>query len=229
MTELLKRGGIEFLAVFLGIALSLWVDQYQKSKEAESLNNQILSRLYDNLEADSVDAVWNSNAHRAAMNGSRKVMQWCDDNQPVMDSIDIFISSMAIRTIFVNNKEEYNALKSSGRMELIKNEELIKSLHDYYTVVNFIKESDKAILNKVNNHFIPFISKYADFYGTDSTKVVYDMYGVFNIIKNPNNSKLKFFASNKHFMSKRMHERYKNIVDDVTVIREMIRNEFNNK
>ena len=33
MTELLKRGGIEFLAVFLGIALSLWVDQYQKSKD----------------------------------------------------------------------------------------------------------------------------------------------------------------------------------------------------
>ena len=32
MTELLRRGGIEFLAVFLGIALSLWVDQYQKSK-----------------------------------------------------------------------------------------------------------------------------------------------------------------------------------------------------
>ncbi len=73
MTELIKRGGIEFLAVFLGIALSLWVDQYKKSKEDESLNNQILSRLYDNLKADSVDAAWNSNAHRAAMIGSKKV------------------------------------------------------------------------------------------------------------------------------------------------------------
>ena len=150
MTELLKRGGIEFLAVFLGIALSLWVDEYQKSEEARSFNNQILSRLYSNLEADSIDAVWNSNAHRVAMIGSEKVIQWCDDNQPEMDSIDIFISSMAIRTIFVNNKEEYNTLKSSGRMDLIKNEELIKSLHDYYTIVDFIKESDKAILNKVN-------------------------------------------------------------------------------
>ena len=37
MNELLKRGGIEFLAVFLGIALSLWVDQYQKSKEAKKM------------------------------------------------------------------------------------------------------------------------------------------------------------------------------------------------
>ena len=228
MTEILKRGGIEFLAVFLGIALSLWVDEYQKSEEARSFNNQILSRLFSNLEADSIDAVWNSNAHRVAMIGSEKVIQWCDDNQPEMDSIDIFISSMAIRTIFVNNKEEYNALKSSGRMDLIKNEELIKSLHDYYTIVDFIKESDKAISYKVNNQFIPFISNYADFYGKDSTKIVYDIYRVFNIIKKPNNSKLKFFASAKHSMSERMYERYEDIVKDVTFIREMIRKELKN-
>ena len=227
MNELLKRGGIEFLAVFLGIALSLWVDQYQKSK-AESLNNQILSRLYPNLKADSVDEVWNSNAHRAAMIGSKKVIQWCDDNQPTMDSIDIFISSMAIRTIFVNNKEEYNALKSSGRMELIKNEELIRSLHDYYTIVDFIRQSDRAIQNKVNNHFVPFISNYADFYGKDSTKIVYDVYPVFNIIKNPNKFKLKFFASTKYSTSKRMYKRYEGIVKDVTAIRKMIRKELKN-
>ncbi len=135
---------------------------------------------------------------------------------------------MAIRTIFVNNKEEYNALKSSGRMELIKNEELIRSIHDYYTIVDFVKESDKAILNKVNNHFVPFISNYVDFYGIDSTKIVYDIYPAFNMIKNPNKFKLKFFASTKHSTSKRMFRRYEDIVKDVTVIRKMIREELKN-
>ena len=33
MKNILARGGIEFLAVFLGIALSLWVDDYQEEKE----------------------------------------------------------------------------------------------------------------------------------------------------------------------------------------------------
>ena len=42
MKNILARGGIEFIAVFLGIALSLWVDEFQKSKEAKGLNNQIL-------------------------------------------------------------------------------------------------------------------------------------------------------------------------------------------
>ena len=42
MKNILARGGVEFVAVFLDIALSLWVDEYQKSKEARELNNQIL-------------------------------------------------------------------------------------------------------------------------------------------------------------------------------------------
>ena len=41
MKNILARGGIEFIAVFLGIALSLWVDEFQKSKEAKELNNQM--------------------------------------------------------------------------------------------------------------------------------------------------------------------------------------------
>ena len=48
------------------------------------------------------------------------------------------------------------------------------------------------------------------------------------IIKKPNKSKLKFFASAKHSMSERMYERYEDIVKDVTFIREMIRKELKN-
>ena len=57
MKNILARGGVEFVAVFLGIALSLWVDEYQKSREAKILNNQILERLYYNLESDSIDGI----------------------------------------------------------------------------------------------------------------------------------------------------------------------------
>ena len=63
MKNILARGGVEFLAVFLGIALSLWVDEYQKTKESKKLSNQILNRLYKNLEADSTDGLWNQKAH----------------------------------------------------------------------------------------------------------------------------------------------------------------------
>ena len=71
MKNILTKGGVEFVAVFLGIGLSLWVDEYQKSKKARQLNNQILRRLHDNLEADSTDAVWNHEAH-TLQKGKRK-------------------------------------------------------------------------------------------------------------------------------------------------------------
>ena len=48
--------------------------------------------------------------------GSEKVMQWCDNGQKEQDSLDIFISSLAISTIFVNNVEEYNEFEISHRL-----------------------------------------------------------------------------------------------------------------
>ena len=131
MKNILARGGIEFLAVFLGISLSLWVDEYQKSKEAKKLNDQILSRLYDNLEADSIDAEWNHKAHELAYESGNLIFKWCENGQPQNDSINLYLSRLAIATIFVNNEEEYNALKSSGRMELLENEDIVSTLHDY--------------------------------------------------------------------------------------------------
>ena len=126
MKNILARGGVEFLAVFLGIALSLWVDKYRENKNAEELNFQILSRIYDNLEIDSLDAIWNYKAHKIKPAAAKRVISWCKEGQPQSDSINLFISRLAIATIFTNNDEEYNALKASGNMGLIKNDQLIK-------------------------------------------------------------------------------------------------------
>ena len=48
MKNILARGGIEFLAVFLGIALSLWVDDYRQEKE---LKNRIIDD-YKNIYSE---------------------------------------------------------------------------------------------------------------------------------------------------------------------------------
>ena len=40
----------------------------------------------------------------------------------------------------------------------------------------YIKASDDNIRNDVNNHFVPFMSNYADFYGKDESKTLYESY-----------------------------------------------------
>ena len=62
------------------------------------------------------------------------------------NSLDIFISSINNHSFFETMNEEYNALKSSGRMELIDNEDLyFKKVRDYYTLVDFVKTIDVRI------------------------------------------------------------------------------------
>ena len=54
MKSILARGGVEFLAVFLGIGLSLWIDDYQDEvnikKEIKSSLNALTIELTDNIE-----------------------------------------------------------------------------------------------------------------------------------------------------------------------------------
>ena len=77
--NVLARGGIEFIAVFLGIALSLWVDEYRENNEIQKLNDSILNRLYDNLESDSTNFTWVINAHKASLKSCNSINK-CEIN-----------------------------------------------------------------------------------------------------------------------------------------------------
>ena len=46
MNKVFKRGSIEFLAVFLGIALSLWVDDYREERELNNRLNDDFKKIY---------------------------------------------------------------------------------------------------------------------------------------------------------------------------------------
>ena len=52
MKNILARGGIEFLAVFLGIALSFYMEEWQTEKDNEQKKDQYLSDLVNTLEVD---------------------------------------------------------------------------------------------------------------------------------------------------------------------------------
>ena len=227
MKNILARGGVEFVAVFLGIALSLWVDEYQKSKEARELNNQILKRLHDNLEADSIDGIWNYKAHEKVVVGGKKVFEWCEDGQKHSDSIEFFISCLAIVTTFINNSEEYSALKSSGRMELINDDSLVKSLHNYYTKVSNIKYVENNAWQQVSNQFHPFMSNYSSFYDVEKDKNIYaNEFGVFKLSSNPPKDKLSYYATRLKWESEYIALIYRELVMDVAVIRKLIRKEL---
>ncbi|MGY8751671.1 MAG: hypothetical protein ACKVKJ_06505, partial [Fidelibacterota bacterium] len=52
MKNILTRGGIEFLAVLLGISGSLWIDNYSKEKEIHIALNQDISNIRLDIQQD---------------------------------------------------------------------------------------------------------------------------------------------------------------------------------
>ena len=63
MKTILARGGIEFLAVFLGIALSLWVDDFREERELKERLNDDLIKIYSEVLANitNIESIIGSN------------------------------------------------------------------------------------------------------------------------------------------------------------------------
>ena len=64
MKNILARGGVEFVAVFLGIALSLWVDDYREEKE-------LSDRITDDYENIYYEVKSNIRIIEEIINGTR--------------------------------------------------------------------------------------------------------------------------------------------------------------
>tara|TARA_B100000941_G_scaffold10021_1_gene6245 strand:- start:1167 stop:1871 length:705 start_codon:yes stop_codon:yes gene_type:complete len=232
MKNTIARGGIEFLAVLLGLSGSLSIDSIVKEKDQKEQNTKILKRLYDNLVADSSDGSWNMKAYERGIQGSANVIKWCDSN-PTFESIsndfEKDLSAMMIATIFVHNEEEYMALKNSGRTDLISNEDLIIELHRYYTEIGFIKTLDHYQNNFVQNQILPYIADYANEVLYDKDKPnnkVYMNYPKVSLYRMPDINKIRFFASNMLTWQKYAKRQYESQVKKVTAIRELLRKEL---
>ena len=223
--NIVTRGGIEFLAVLLGLSGSLWIDGIIKENEARKQNSEILTRLYDNLRADSLDGEWNRKAYERGIKGCKNILKWCDLNpnfSMIDDSVEKDISTMLIATFFGNNEEEYNSLKNSGKMHLINNKSLIRDLHRYYNLLNWTDYVDADTWRLSEEEVSPFLSNYADelyFNRNDTTKKneVYSIYPKVNLVKLPEIEKLRFYASKKLWHHEHQARYYARIVGMVSI------------
>ena len=55
MKNLLTRGGIEFLAVFIGIVLSLWVDDWREERELKHRLKEDYKKIHLEVKTDIVN------------------------------------------------------------------------------------------------------------------------------------------------------------------------------
>jgi len=156
MKKLLFKYILEFIVIVFGITISFYLEKQNAILYKEDLKNESLKKLRENINQDIEDNLYNLDQHERAYQASEILINkgqelYREDN----DSLGyLLVAAGQISTIFVDNSEEYNALKNSGLIELIDNDLLVSSLQKKYSRHIFLKEFERLILNqssKMNN------------------------------------------------------------------------------
>ena len=132
MKTILTRGGIEFLAVFLGIALSLWVDDYREERELKERLNDDLIKIYNEVQANTVNIEKIIDLNEKNLSHEEKLLKILN-KEIVYDFGEVvgLISDIRWPTYF-GETTAYRSSVSSGRFNTSKNDSLIRQLSRLY-------------------------------------------------------------------------------------------------
>jgi len=161
MKNILARGGIEFLAVFLGIALSFYVEEMQTEKDNERKKDQYLSDLTNTLEMD----IQQINKLLETLINSEKliteIQSDIDENHKALSDIEILNKLLDVEVGFSFFPQDgiFNQLISTGSFELIENVELKNILLEMY---NHQKQRNYATSTEIDHFNIRFRNEILD-------------------------------------------------------------------
>mgnify|MGYP000113723331 CR=1 FL=1 len=151
MKKLLAKGGIEFLAVFLGIALSLWVDDYRQEKE---LNNRIIDD-YNNIYSEVlsniiiIDDVIEKN--KGMIDAEERLLKVLNGEVVYNQDNVIQLLGGIYSSTFFGETSAHKTSVASGRFNSSKNDTLtnqISKLYEHY----FVRLDNNGLwMDNVNN------------------------------------------------------------------------------
>ena len=141
MKKTIVKYFFEFIVIVVGVSISFYAENYNDSLNKIQLKNQSLNRILENLKVDNTDNRWNYKAHSESLISS----EWILTNRNNLsaysrDTIGFHLSrAINIITYFVDNQEEYKTIQSSGYIEYIENESLVKGLQYKYVIHELMK------------------------------------------------------------------------------------------
>lgn len=161
MKNILARGGIEFLAVLLGITLSLWVDENSKNKDIHLALQKDLINIRADLnkdlnEIERIDSLKTKGLEQLEIyldiiNNKRQIED--------ADSILLFNNYGNISYTFFPMGSSYLVSLNSGRINYIEDLELIIALSKYYqNSYERIKTNNFMFDEFLNKNFFRFRS-----------------------------------------------------------------------
>ncbi|MGY8984807.1 MAG: DUF6090 family protein, partial [Sphingomonadales bacterium] len=127
MKNILTRGGIEFLAVMIGVSLSLWVDENSKNKEIHFALQKDLINIRADLNED-INEIERIDSLKSKGLDQLEIYLEIINNKLVVEEVDstlLFKDYDDISYTFFPMGSSYLVSLNSGRINYIEDLELI--------------------------------------------------------------------------------------------------------
>ena len=177
MKNILARGGVEFLAVLLGITLSLWVDENSKSKEIDLALRKDLINIRADLKKDIIEIERIDSLKSKGLDQLEIYLDIINNNLELedVDSTLLIKNYDDISYTFFPMGSSYLVSLNSGRINYIEDLELIIALSKYYqNSYERIKTNNFMFDEFLNKNFFRFRSILED------QKTINDKYKIIN-------------------------------------------------
>ena len=132
MKNILARGGVEFVAVFLGIALSLWVDDYRESKELRERLSDDYQKIYKEVlsNIENIDNIINLN--NEIVESEKKLIEILNQEKKYNFKEMIGLINKIDSKTFFGESTAYKASVSSGRFNTSDDYKLVRNISRLY-------------------------------------------------------------------------------------------------
>ena len=134
----IRRYGFELLVVFLGVWLSLLAESWRQSAMERRDERTSLQRLAADMVEDTADISGNITRAEHGFGGATWVLSHRRASPPPADSLAEYLARMGPCSKPGWNTSEYTALKGSGRLNIIADEELRQEIVELYESRSFL-------------------------------------------------------------------------------------------
>ena len=187
----------EIVLVMIGILLALQVNSWNQSRLDRIEEKNILAKLHDEFLENKTEVDKSTAIYKSAMNSNSVLMNLIGSDEATLQKHNLdslFYESLPSLQIVLSNNTVKNIVLS-GKLNTIKNAEIIKLINQWEAHLVLIKEREKTLLDWINNQLIPLISDYVPFKQMDAygnmpwsgkSKLKSDYYRLFQQLKYEN-------------------------------------------
>lgn len=184
----------EIVLVVIGILIALQINSWNQTRLDRIEEKNILAKLHDEFLENKTEVAKSTAIYKSAMNANSVLMNLIGSDEATLQKHNLdrlFYESLPSLQIVLSNNTVKNIV-SSGKLNIIKNTEVILLINQWEAHMVLLKEREKTLSDWINNQLIPLISDYVPFKEMDAygnmpwsgkTKLKSDYYTLFQQLK----------------------------------------------